>query len=163
MPRCTRVSRLRAPAVLCRGAAALVLSAGLGLIVAAAPVPHAEARAADNPAVAAAAAYLDALISHDPSEVPLYPDAHRTENGVPTGFSGAQIRRDLRDGPQYRVIRRIDDTRYRREGDRVTVDYRLVAGLGANLATTRVHEIFAVPGGAIRAITAEITPERVGP
>lgn len=160
MPRCTRVPRLRAPAVLRRGSAALVLATGLGLLGAAAPVPRAEA--AENPALAAAAAYLDALVSHDPSDVPLHPDAHRTENGVPTGFSGAQIRRDLRDGPQYRVIRRIDDTRYRREGERVTVDYRLVAGLGADLATTRVHEIFTVPGGAIRAITAEITPERVG-
>jgi hypothetical protein len=113
-------------------------------------------------AEAAATAYLDALVSHDPSSVPLRPDATRTENGVPTGFSGPQIRRDLRDGPRYRVVQRITDTRYRLAGDTATVDYRLVAGLGVPLTTERVHETLTVPVGAIRAIVAEISPERVG-
>ncbi|HKS44259.1 MAG TPA: hypothetical protein VJT49_03925 [Amycolatopsis sp.] len=31
-------------------------------------------------------------------------DAHRVENGIPTGSSGEGIRRQLENGPPYRVV-----------------------------------------------------------
>jgi hypothetical protein len=99
-----------------------------------------------------------ALVDHDPSSVPLHPAATRVENGVPTGFSGPQIRSDLEYGPQYRVIQRIRDERYRRTGDTVTADYLLDVGVGAQLATARVHETFELVNGLIKTIVAAIAP-----
>ncbi len=54
--------------------------------------------------IAAAQAYINALVSHDASTVPFAPDCTRIEFGVKTGFSGNHLRRSLNGGPQYRVI-----------------------------------------------------------
>ena len=106
--------------------------------------------------IAAAASYVAALVDHDPSSVPLHPAATRVENGVPTGFSGPQIRFDLAHGPQYRVIERVRDERYRRTGDTVTADYLLDVGVGTQLTTARVHETFGLVNGLIKTIVADI-------
>jgi hypothetical protein len=130
----------------------LVGTAAAAVVVSARP---AAADPADH-AVAAAARYVAALVDHDPSDVPLHPAATRVENGVRTGFSGPQIRLDLRYGPQYRVIQRVRDERYRRDGDTVVADYVLDVGAGVRLASTRVHETFELTDGLIRTITADI-------
>ena len=106
--------------------------------------------------IAAAASYVAALVDHDPSSVPLHPAATRVENGVPTGFSGPQIRFDLAHGQQYRVIQRVRDERYRRTGDTLTADYLLDDGVGTQLATARVHETFGQVNGLIKTIVADI-------
>lgn len=107
---------------------------------------------------AGARAYVAALVDHDPAGVPLHPRAVRFEEGVQTGFSGPQIRFDLRFGPQYRVINGVRDERYTVTGDVVTADYVLDVGApGVPLTTARVHETFAFDGGRIATIVAEIT------
>jgi hypothetical protein len=123
----------------------------------AAPAHDRTAAPADHQ-IAAAASYVAALVDHNPSSVPLHPTATRVENGVPTGFSGPQIRFDLEHGPQYRVIQRVRDERYRRTGATVTADYLLDigVGVGAQLATARVHETFELVNGLIKTIVADI-------
>ena len=59
----------------------------------------------DTDRIAAAQAYIDALVSHDASAVPFAPDCVRVEMGLKTGFSGNHLRRSLNGGPQYLVIR----------------------------------------------------------
>ena len=59
--------------------------------------------------IAAARAYVDALVSHDPSAVALHPDCTRVEFGVRTGRDGDHIARSLARGPQFRLIHRISD------------------------------------------------------
>ncbi|WP_106180198.1 hypothetical protein [Prauserella shujinwangii] len=109
---------------------------------------------------AAARAYLDALVTHDASAVPLARDARRVENGIPTGFSGADIRWQLEHGPQYRVITGIRELTLTVRGDRVDTRYLLDTGLlGIDLVTTEITEYFLVRDGEIRYIDATIVPQ----
>ena len=57
--------------------------------------------------IAVARAYVDALVSHDPSGVRLHPDCTRVEMGIKTGRSGDHIARSLARGPQFRLIHRV--------------------------------------------------------
>lgn len=59
--------------------------------------------------VEAARAYVDALVTHDPSSVPLHPNCIRTELGVRTGRSGRHIAASLSSGPQFRLIHAISE------------------------------------------------------
>jgi len=116
-----------------------------------------------DPRIAVASTYLDALRSHDGSSVPLAPDAVRHEVGLKTGFSGNHLRRSLSGGPQYRVIRDIRAVEWTVDGDDLTADYLLDAGLfGRNLMTVRVTETFRIPADdhRIHHITAKIRPAR---
>jgi hypothetical protein len=73
-------------------------------------------------------------------------------------FSGAQIRADLRFGPQYRVIQGVRDEHYSVDGDVVTADFTLDVGLlGVAPTSARVHETFTLDGGPLRTIVADIT------
>ena len=54
--------------------------------------------------IAAAEAYVDALVSHRADDVPFASDCIRIENGLKTGFSGRHLLRSLNGGPQYRII-----------------------------------------------------------
>lgn len=111
----------------------------------------------DTCRVDAARAYVSALVTHDPVDVPLHPEATRVEAGLPTGFSGEQIRADLRFGPQYRVIQRVRDEFYAVDGDVVTADFVLDVGLpGLPLTSARVHETFTLDTGQLRTIVADI-------
>ena len=69
--------------------------------------------------IAAAQAYIDALVSHDASTVPFAPNCTRIEFGVKTGFSGNHLQRSLNGGPQYRVILSATAPEFTVEGDRV--------------------------------------------
>ncbi|AOW93693.1 hypothetical protein BFN03_16380 [Rhodococcus sp. WMMA185] len=98
-----------------------------------------------------ARAYLDALLSRNGNSVPIEPRAVRYEAGIKTAFSGDHLRRSLSGGPQYRLIRVIRDCTWSVEGDDVTADYLLDAGLfGRTLATVRVVETFRIPRSDLR-------------
>ena len=73
------------------------------------------------------------------------------------------MRRSLSGGPQYRVIRDIREVEWTVDGDDLTADYLLDAGLfGRNLMTVRVTETFRIPADdhRIHHITAKIRPAR---
>lgn len=137
----------------------LLLSVLVGVIVAGAGAGVASASTCDDACrVDGARAYVAALADHDPSEVPFHPDATRVEAGLPTGFSGDQLRADLRFDPQYRIIRAVSDETYRVRGDGVVVaEFTLSVGAGpVGLTTARVHETFRYDDGLIREIVADI-------
>lgn len=93
--------------------------------------------------VAAARAYVDALVSHDPSQVPFAPDCTRTEMGVRTGFSGSHLARSLANGPQFRVIHTIFDFVSRVDDAGVVhTDYWLGVGPKALRLRVNVKETF---------------------
>lgn len=113
--------------------------------------------------VAAAKAYVDALVSHDPAEVSLHPDCTRVELGIKTGRNGRHIARSLARGPQFRVIHRISGFEATVDGHSVTTRYLVhvrprLAGLAAPVSETFVvDEDFC-----IRAIVARFgVPRRV--
>lgn len=137
----------------------LLLSVLVGVIVAGAGAGVASASTCDDACrVDGARAYVAALADHDPAAVPFHPDATRVEAGLPTGFSGDQLRADLRFGPQYRIIRAVSDETYRVRGDGVVVaEFTLSVGAGpVGLTTARVHETFRYDDGLIREIVADI-------
>lgn len=137
----------------------LLLSVLVGVIVAGAGAGVASASTCDDACrVDGARAYVAALADHDPSAVPFHPYATRVEAGLPTGFSGDQLRADLRFGPQYRIIRAVSDETYRVRGDGVVVaEFTLSVGAGPiGLTTARVHETFRYEDGLIREIVADI-------
>jgi hypothetical protein len=97
--------------------------------------------------IAAAQAYIDALVSHDGDAVPFAAECTRIEQGVKNGFSGNHLRRSLNRGPQYRVIAETTTPRYRIVGDEVHAAYDVltkVAMAGRRLAG-RVNETFVIP------------------
>ncbi len=114
--------------------------------------------------VAAARAYVDALVSHDPSGVSLHPECTRVELGFKTGRNGPHIARGLRRGPQFRLIHRISEFSADVDGHMVATRYWVhvrpkMLGLAAH-----VHESFVVDeDNRIRAIVARFgVPRRRG-
>ncbi len=104
-------------------------------------------------------AYLDALISHDASNVPFAPDCTRIEAGIQTGYSGPQLTHDLDTGPQYQLVQRIYDVRMSEAGSVVTARYHLDSGIaGQRLVTVAITETFDIRGGSIHRIVADISP-----
>lgn len=77
----------------------------------------------DNRKIAVAKAYVDALVSHDPTHVELTPDCTRHELGVKTGRNGRHIARSLARGPQFRLIYAVSDFTATVDGDRVDTRY----------------------------------------
>jgi hypothetical protein len=107
--------------------------------------------------IATATSYLNALQSHDASQVPLAPTAIRTENAVDTGDSGAQIANDLQTNPQYQLISGIRNVRWFVDGDNAIAMYLLdtaVPGTGVHAATAHLAERFQVQNGLITQIEA---------
>lgn len=134
---------------------AVVLTTGSG-IAAATPNPT------DTPREAIARTYIDALVSHDASDVKFAPDATRVEAGVKTGYSGPQMTWDLEHGLQYRVIQGIRNLEMSESGDTVSTKYLLDSGIvGAQLMTVEITETFEVPDGMIHAIVADIAPKSI--
>lgn len=110
----------------------------------------------DSRRIAAAHAYVDALVSHDPSGVSLHPECTRVELGVKTGRNGPHIARSLARGPQFRLIHRVSDFTAEVDGPTVSTRYWVhvqpkVFGLAAP-----VSESFVVDDeNRIRAIIAK--------
>ncbi len=97
--------------------------------------------------VAAAQAYIDALVSHDGDAVPFATGCTRVEQGIKNGFSGNHLRRSLSRGPQYRLIAGATAPDYRISGDRVHAAYDVLtkAAFGGRRLAARVDETFVIP------------------
>ena len=112
--------------------------------------------------IAAAQAYIDALVSHDASTVPFAPDCTRIEFGVKTGFSGDHLRRSLNGGRQYRVIQSTSTPDFTVEGDRVRARFDLVTkpSLAGRRVGAHIDETFVIPAedGQIHHIRAVVRP-----
>ena len=97
--------------------------------------------------IAAAQAYIDALVSHDGDVVPFAARCTRIEQGVKNGFSGNHLRRSLNRGFQYWVIADTTPPDYRITGDEVHAAYDVLtkAGFGRRRLAARVDETFVIP------------------
>ncbi len=116
----------------------------------------------DTDRIAAADAYVDALVSHDGDSVPFAPECIRIEQGVKTGFSGDHLRRSLNRGPQYRIITATTDRDYAVHGDEVHATFTVVtkAAVGGRRVVARVDETFLIPAadGKIHHIRVRFHP-----
>ena len=99
--------------------------------------------------IEAAGRYLAALVSHDPAEVPLAPDAWRTEEGRNSGRGADDIRRRMR-SEQMQVITAVRDVRWYVDGPDAIALYLIDAGG----ATVHTAERFRVVDGLIHEIEA---------
>ncbi len=97
--------------------------------------------------IAAAQAYIDALVSHDGDAVPFATECTRVEQGFKNGFSGNHLRRSLNRGPQYRFLAETTPPDYRIAGDEVSAVYNVLtkAALGGRRVAARVDETFVIP------------------
>jgi hypothetical protein len=117
--------------------------------------------ASDDERIAAARAYIDALVSHDADKVPFAPGCTRIEFGVKTGFSGDHLRRSLNGGPQYRVIRGTSVPEFTVEGDVVRAKFDLVTkpSIAGRRVGAHIDETFLIPeDGTIHHIKAVVRP-----
>ncbi|HET9876950.1 MAG TPA: hypothetical protein VFQ37_14500, partial [Mycobacterium sp.] len=80
----------------------------------------------DADRIAAAQAYIDALVSHRADDVSFAPDCTRIEAGIKTGFSGNHLRRSLNRGPQFRLIASATPPEYSIDGDEVRAVYDII-------------------------------------
>jgi hypothetical protein len=119
--------------------------------------------ASDAERIAAAQAYIDALVSHDADEVPFAPGCTRVEVGLKTGFSGNHLRRSLNRGPQYRVILSSSVPEFTVvDGDTIRARFDLLTkpSLAGRRVGAHIDETFVVPAedGQIHRIRASIRP-----
>jgi hypothetical protein len=104
----------------------------------------------DAERVAAAQAYIDALVSHDAATVPFAPGCTRVEVGLKTGFSGDHLRRSLNGGLQYRVIESATAPQFTVHGDEVRARFELMTKprFAGRRVGARVDETFLIPASS---------------
>jgi hypothetical protein len=116
----------------------------------------------DADRIAAAQAYVDALVNHHGEAVPFAPGCVRIEQGVKTGFSGNHLRRSLSRGLQYRIIESASRPQYTVTGDEVRAVYDIVTktGFAGRRVAAHVDETFVIPAGdgRIHHITVKLLP-----
>jgi hypothetical protein len=116
----------------------------------------------DTQRIAAAQAYIDALVSHDAGAVPFAPDCTRVEVGLKTGFSANHLRRSLNGGPQYLVIREAHLPEFTVDGDRIRARFDLLTkpSIAGRRVGAHIDETFLIPvsDGLIHHIRASIRP-----
>jgi hypothetical protein len=116
----------------------------------------------DAERIAVARAYIEALASHRADDVRFAPDCTRIEAGMKTGFSGAQLRRTLNHGRQYRVIRSVSEPEFTVTGDEVRAKFQLSTkpSLVGRRVGANIDETFLIPAsdGLIHHIRAHIRP-----
>jgi hypothetical protein len=116
----------------------------------------------DDERIAAAQAYIDALVSHDADKVPFAPGCTRIEVGLKTGFSGDHLRRSLNRGPQYRVILEttVPEFTVNRETVRARFDLATKPSFAGRRVGAHIDETFVIPAtdGLIHHIRANIRP-----
>ena len=97
--------------------------------------------------IAAAQAYIDALVSHTGDAVPFAPGCTRVEQGFKNGFSGNHLRRSLNRGPQYRLLAETTPPDFTIAGDEVRAEYKVLtkAAFGGRRVGARVDETFVIP------------------
>lgn len=112
--------------------------------------------------IAAAQAYIDALVHHDASNVPFAAGCTRIEVGLKTGFSGEHLRRSLNGGPQYRIIATTTIPEFSVDGEQVRAKFDLVTkpSLAGRRVGAHIDETFVIPAadGLIHHIRASIRP-----
>lgn len=107
----------------------------------------------DTCKVQAAQSYIDALLSHDASSVPLADHVRRLENNKVNADGAAALRQSLNKGAQYRLIRGIRDLNWFVAGNDVFAIYTVDAGLSTGtLASGRTFERFRIENGLITQI-----------
>lgn len=101
----------------------------------------------DDSRIAAAQAYIDALVNHDGDAVPFAASCTRIEQGIKNGFSGNHLRRSLNRGLQYRLLAETTPPDYRIDGDRVHASYQVLtkAAFGGRRLAAHVNETFVIP------------------
>ena len=118
--------------------------------------------ASDDERIAAAQAYIDALVTHDGDSVPFAPDCTRIEQGVKNGFSGKNLRRSLSRGVQYKIIGATTTPEYSVSGDEVTARYDVLTkvSIAGRRAAAHVDETFVIPAddGQIHHIRVRFHP-----
>jgi hypothetical protein len=118
--------------------------------------------ATDTRRIAAAQAYIDALVTHDGGSVPFAPDCTRIEQGMKTGFSGKHLRRSLSRGMQYKVIGATTTPEYTVSGDEVTARYDVLTkvSIAGRRAAAHIDETFVIPAddGQIHHIRVRFRP-----
>lgn len=104
-------------------------------------------RVPEESRIAAAQAYIDALVSHNADAVPFAKGCTRVEQGIKNGFSGRHMRRGLNRGPQYRIIADATPPDYRISGDEVRAVYDVLTkvAFGGRRVAARVDETFVIP------------------
>ncbi|GAS94642.1 uncharacterized protein RMCC_1608 [Mycolicibacterium canariasense] len=112
--------------------------------------------------IAAAQAYIDALVTHRADEVPFAPGCIRIEMGVKTGRSGDHLRRSLNNGPQFKIIEATTPPEFSVDGDHVRARFDVLTKprlLGRRVCS-HVDETFLIPesDGLIHHINAKLTP-----
>lgn len=116
----------------------------------------------DDDRIAAAQAYIDALVSHDADSVPFAPGCVRIEQGVRTGFSGNHLRRSLNRGPQFRLIAAATPPEFSVNGDLVRARFDVITkpSLLGRRVCAHVDETFLIPAsdGKIHHIRAQLRP-----
>lgn len=97
--------------------------------------------------------YIDALLTHDASQVPLADRVRRIENQSVNAEGAEALRRSLNKGLQYRLIRGIRDLNWFVAGQDVFAIYTVDAGLATGtLASGRTFERFRIENGLITQI-----------
>jgi hypothetical protein len=116
----------------------------------------------DTDRIAAAQAYIDALVSHDGDSVPFAPECTRIEQGVKTGFSGNHLRRSLNRGAQYRILAATTEPEFTVDGDDVRATFAILtkAAFGGRRVVAHVDETFVIPAsdGKIHHIQVRFHP-----
>ncbi len=116
--------------------------------------------------IAAAQAYIDALVTHRADAVPLTPDCIRIEMGLKTGRSGDHLRRSLNNGPQFKIIEATTPPEFTVDGDHVRAKFDVLTKprLFGRRVNSHVDETFLIPDSdpsgspKIRHIRASLTP-----
>jgi hypothetical protein len=118
--------------------------------------------ASDAERIAAAQAYIDALVSHNADKVPFAPGCTRIEVGLKTGFSENHLRRSLNRGPQYRIIRETTVPEFTVDGETVRARFDLATkpSFAGRRVGAHIDETFVIPptDGLIHHIRANIRP-----
>ncbi|MDT7760733.1 MAG: hypothetical protein QOC63_153 [Mycobacterium sp.] len=118
--------------------------------------------ATDAERIAAAQAYIDALVSHDADKVPFAPGCTRIEVGLKTGRSGNHLRRSLNRGPQYRIIQSTTVPEFTVDGDTIRASFDLVTkpSLAGRRVGDHIDETFVITpaDGQIHHIREGIRP-----
>ncbi|MGV0804455.1 hypothetical protein [Mycolicibacterium setense] len=116
----------------------------------------------DADRIAAAQAYIDALVSHQADAVPFTPDCIRIEMGLKTGRSGDHLRRSLNNGPQFKLIEKTTPPEFTVDGDHVRARFDVLTKprLFGRRVCSHVDETFLIPvsDGKIHHIRASLTP-----
>lgn len=116
----------------------------------------------DADRIAAAQAYIDALVSHQADAVPFSPDCIRIEMGLKTGRSGDHLRRSLNNGPQFKLIEKTTTPEFTVDGDQIRARFDVLTKprLFGRRVCSHVDETFLIPvsDGQIHHIRASLTP-----